>query len=117
MATDPATTPLTFTGQAIFGVGVGVLTVLDSNIHELLRRLNFGTCLMNLTVPLLDNVGLRKTYFGKENPKLPKAKQFETTVTVDCIRCGECMLVCCHNLSPILIKEAFDKTTRRKLKT
>jgi electron transport complex protein RnfD len=28
MVTDPATTPLTHTGQAIFGVGVGVLTVI-----------------------------------------------------------------------------------------
>ena len=28
MATDPATTPLTYTGQIIFGVGVAVITVL-----------------------------------------------------------------------------------------
>jgi Na+-translocating ferredoxin:NAD+ oxidoreductase RnfC subunit len=71
---------------------------------------------MNLTSPLLDNVGLRKPTLEKKTPKLPKAKQFETTTPLACIRCGECMIVCCHNLSPIKIKEAFDKNNMKKLK-
>ncbi len=29
--------------------------------------------------------------------------------TTSCIRCGVCLRVCTHNLSPILIKEAFEK--------
>jgi Na+-translocating ferredoxin:NAD+ oxidoreductase RnfC subunit len=71
--------------------------------------------IMNLTTPLLDNVGLRKPILEKKIPHLPKAKQFENVATVDCIRCGECMLVCCHDLSPIVIKEAFDKNNVKKL--
>ena len=115
MLTDPATTPLTFTGQAIFGVGVGVLTVLIQTYMNFLGGSILALVIMNLTTPLFDNVGLRKPTLEKKTPKLPKAKQFETTTTVECIRCGECMVVCCHNLSPILIKEAFDKNNIKKL--
>jgi Na+-translocating ferredoxin:NAD+ oxidoreductase RnfC subunit len=64
---------------------------------------------MNLTTPLLDKVGLPKPTEAKREVKLPKAQQFETVKTTSCIRCGACMYVCCHSLSPILIKEAFDK--------
>jgi Na+-translocating ferredoxin:NAD+ oxidoreductase subunit D len=115
MATDPATTPLTFTGQAIFGVGVGALTVILQTYANFLGGSILALVIMNLTTPLLDNVGLRKPTLEKKTPHLPKAKQFETTTTTECIRCGECMLVCCHDLSPILIKEAFDKNNEKKL--
>ncbi len=115
MLTDPATTPLTYTGQAIFGVGVGILTVLIQTYMNFLGGSILALVIMNLTTPLLDNVGLRKPTAEKKTPKLPKAKQFETETTVECIRCGECMVVCCHNLSPILIKEAFDKNNSKKL--
>lgn len=36
--------------------------------------------------------------------------------TVACIRCGVCMRSCPHNLSPVLIKEAFDKNKKEKLR-
>ena len=116
MVTDPATTPLTYAGQAIFGVGVGVLTVVIQTYMNFLGGSILALVIMNLTSPLLDNVGLRKPTLEKKTPVLPKAKQFETVTTLDCIRCGECMVVCCHNLSPILIKEAFDKNNMKKLK-
>jgi Na+-translocating ferredoxin:NAD+ oxidoreductase RnfC subunit len=71
--------------------------------------------IMNLTSPVLDRVGkLRPTTETKE-PKLPKPKQFTSVKTYACIRCGACMRVCCHKLSPILIKEAFDKMKVEKL--
>ena len=115
MLTDPATTPLTYAGQIIFGVGVGVLTVLIQTYMNFLGGSILALVIMNLTTPLLDNVGLRKPTQEKKTYSLPKAKQFETTETLECIRCGECMVVCCHNLSPILIKQAFDKNNMKKV--
>ncbi len=115
MATDPATTPLTYAGQAIFGAGVGVLTVVIQTYMNFLGGSILALVIMNLTTPLLDNVGLRKPTSEKKTPHLPKAEQFESVTTVECIRCGECMVVCCHGLSPIVIKEAFDKNNMKKL--
>ena len=115
MLTDPATTPLTFTSQAIFGLGVGVLTVLIQTYMNFVGDSILALVIMNLTTPLLDNVGLRKPTLEKKTPKLPKAQQFETTTTIECIRCGECMVVCCHNLSSILIKQTYDKNNTKKL--
>jgi electron transport complex protein RnfD len=115
MATDPATTPLTYTGQLIFGVGLGVLSVLIQAYMGFLGGSILALVVMNLTSPWLDRVGKMKPTAEKTTPKLPKAKQFATVKTTDCIRCGACMRVCCHNLSPILIKQAFDKTDVEKL--
>jgi electron transport complex protein RnfD len=115
MATDPATTPLTYTGQLIFGVGLGVLSVLIQAYMGFLGGSILALVVMNLTSPWLDRVGKMKPTGEKRTPKLPKAKQFATVKTTQCIRCGACMRVCCHNLSPILIKQAFDKTDVEKL--
>jgi Na+-translocating ferredoxin:NAD+ oxidoreductase subunit C len=35
---------------------------------------------------------------------------------VVCIRCGVCMRSCPHNLSSVLIKEAFEKSKKEKLR-
>ena len=115
MATDPATTPLTYSGQLIFGVGLGVLTVLIQTYMGFLGGSILALVIMNFMSPLLDKVGKLRPITGKEEPKLPKAKQFATVKITECIRCGACMRVCCHKLSPILIKEAFDKTNVEKL--
>jgi Na+-translocating ferredoxin:NAD+ oxidoreductase RnfC subunit len=64
---------------------------------------------MNLTTPTLDRVGRLKPMEGKREVKLPKGAQFTSVRTIACMRCGACMRVCCHKLSPIAIKEAFDK--------
>ncbi|MGA2385367.1 MAG: 4Fe-4S dicluster domain-containing protein [Candidatus Bathyarchaeia archaeon] len=47
---------------------------------------------------------------------LEKPAKQQKTKTVACIRCGVCMRSCPHNLSPVLIKEAFDKNQKEKLK-
>ena len=62
MATDPATTPLTFTGQVIFGVGLGVLTVLIQTFMNFFGGSILALIIMNLTVPLLDRVGIHKPF-------------------------------------------------------
>jgi electron transport complex protein RnfD len=111
MATDPATSPLTYTGQLIFGTGLGVLTVLVQTYMGFLGGSILALLAMNLITPFLDKVGKLKPSTESKEPKLPKAKAFapEAVKVYDCIRCGACMRVCCHKLSPILIKTAFDK--------
>ncbi|HTY76063.1 MAG TPA: RnfABCDGE type electron transport complex subunit D [Candidatus Nanoarchaeia archaeon] len=117
MATDPATTPLTYTGQIIFGVGVAVLTVLMQTYMQFFGASFVALVIMNLTAPTLDKIGKLKATTESKEPKLPKAKSFpvEKVKLYDCIRCGACMRVCCHKLSPILIKQAFDKQDFDKL--
>jgi electron transport complex protein RnfD len=115
MLTDPASTPLTYKGQLIFGVGVAVLTVLIQTYMNFLGGSILALVIMNFTSPLLDNVGLLKPTQEKKTPKLPKAQPFISVETTECIRCGQCMVSCCHNLSPILIKEAFDKKNTKKI--
>ena len=115
MATDPATTPLTYKGQLVFGVGLGVLTVLIQTYMNFFGGSILALVIMNLTSPLLDRIGRGKPTTETKEPKLPKAKQFTSVKTYDCMRCGACMRVCCHKLSPILIKEAFDKMNVEKM--
>jgi len=115
MATDPATSPLTYKGQILFGVGVGVLTVLIQTYMNFFGGSILALVIMNLFSPLFDRVGRLKPRIEKKEPKLPKAKTFTTVKTYDCMRCGACLRVCCHNLSPIFIKEAFDKMNVEKM--
>jgi electron transport complex protein RnfD len=62
MATDPATTPLTSTGQIIFGVGLGILTILIQTYMNFFGGSLLALLIMNLTVPLLDRVGIHKPF-------------------------------------------------------
>ena len=62
MATDPATTPFTSTGQIIFGVGLAVLTILIQTYMNFFGGSLLALLLMNLTVPLLDRVGIHKPF-------------------------------------------------------
>jgi Na+-translocating ferredoxin:NAD+ oxidoreductase RnfD subunit len=111
MATDPASTPLSYSGQLAFGVGVGVLTVLIQTYMNFFGGSLLALLIMNIVTPQLDKIGKLKPMTESREPKLPRAKQFapETIKEYQCIRCGACMRVCCHRLSPILIKQAFDK--------
>jgi electron transport complex protein RnfD len=115
MATDPASTPVTYLGQVIFGVGLGILTVLIQVYLNFFGGSILALILMNLTSPTLDKIGKLRPRTESITPKLPKAKQFTSVKVTECIRCGACMRVCCHRLSPILIKEAFDKTNVERL--
>jgi len=110
MATDPASTPLTYNGQLLFGVGLGVLSVLIvTYMNGFFGGSILALVVMNLTSPFLDRFGKLKPTTESHEPKLPKAMPQTTVNTYDCMRCGACMRVCCHKLSPILIKQAFDK--------
>jgi len=62
MATDPATTPLGGIGQIIFGVGLAVLTILIQTYMNFFGGALLALLIMNLTVPLLDRVNIRKPF-------------------------------------------------------
>ena len=62
MATDPATTPYTGIGQIIFGVGLAVITVLIQTYLNFFGGSLVALLIMNLTVPLLDRVGIHKSF-------------------------------------------------------
>lgn len=117
MATDPATTPLTNTGQVIFAIGLGILSFIFQIYLVFLGGSILALVIMNLTSPLLDRIGLPKPRDTRIDPKLPKAKKFETVNVRDCIRCGKCLVSCCKNLSAIVIKEAVDKGNWAKVKS
>ena len=62
MATDPATTPYSRTGQILFGIGLGVLTVLIQTYMNFFGGALIALLIMNLTVPLLDRIGIHKPF-------------------------------------------------------
>ncbi len=111
MATDPASTPLTYNGQIIFGSGLAIITVLLQTFANFFGGSILALLIMNILSPTLDKVGKLRPMTETREPKLPKAKTFATEKVKEypCMRCGACMRVCCHKLSPILVKQAFDK--------
>ena len=65
MATDYVTSPMTTKGQIIFGVGIGVITVLVRYFGAYPEGVSFAILIMNCTVPLI-NKYCRPARFGKE---------------------------------------------------
>lgn len=116
MATDPATTPLTSTGQIIFAVGLGILTMVFQLYFLFLGGSILALIIMDLTTPILDRIGIPKPSGTRIKRKLPKAKKFETGKVRNCIRCRKCLVSCCKNLPCVLIKEAVDKANWAKAK-
>ena len=64
MATDMVTSPITFRGRLIFGIGCGVLTSVIRLWGGYPEGVSFSILLMNLTVPLIDRY-TRPKVFGK----------------------------------------------------
>ena len=78
MATDPATTPLTYMGQIIFGIGLAVITVLLQTYANFFGGSIVALLIMNLTSPALDKIGRLKPTTESKEPKLPKAKAYRS---------------------------------------
>ena len=68
MATDYVTTPVTKWGQAIFGIGCGVITIAIRYFGAIPEGVSFSILVMNACVVLLDRVGRPKKY-GYQKPK------------------------------------------------
>jgi len=69
MATDYVTSPMSCTGKIIFGVGIGLLTIIIRVWGAYPEGVSFAILIMNAFVPLI-NKGFKPTLFGK----LKKAK-------------------------------------------
>jgi electron transport complex protein RnfD len=65
MATDYVTSPMTAKGKVIYGIGIGVITVLIRNWGAYPEGVSFAILIMNAFVPLL-NMYIKPKRFGKE---------------------------------------------------
>jgi len=64
MATDYVTTPITFKGRIIFGIGLGILTFVIRQYGSLPEGVVYSILFMNAVTPLIDAV-LKPAVFGK----------------------------------------------------
>ncbi len=64
MATDMVTSPMSKTGQIIFGVGCGVLTILIRVFGAYPEGVSFAILIMNAFVPLINNAFKPKRFGG-----------------------------------------------------
>jgi len=65
MATDMVTSPMTYKGMIVFGVGCGFLTVLIRVFGAYPEGVSFAILIMNACVPLI-NRGFKPKRFGEE---------------------------------------------------
>ena len=65
MATDYVTSPMTAKGMVIYGVGIGIITVLIRFFGSYPEGVSFAILIMNSIVPLL-NKYIKPARFGKE---------------------------------------------------
>lgn len=66
MATDYATSPVTFKGRIIMGVGCGVLTAIIRLYTGYPEGVSYAILLMNICVPLIDRFTVPKTFGGEK---------------------------------------------------
>lgn len=72
MATDYTTSPITFWGKVIYGVGCGVLTLLIREFSYIPEGVSFAIILMNILTPLIENMTTPR-HFGKEKKRKGEA--------------------------------------------
>lgn len=65
MATDYVTSPMSNKGMVIFGVGIGIITILIREFGAYPEGISFAILIMNATVPLI-NMYVKPKRFAKE---------------------------------------------------
>lgn len=65
MATDYVTSPMSEKGMVIFGVGIGIITILIREFGAYPEGISFAILIMNATVPLI-NMYVKPKRFAKE---------------------------------------------------
>ncbi len=68
MATDYVTSPITKWGKVIFGVGLGVITMLIRTYSNLPEGVSFAILIMNILVPHIESL-TAPTVFGGNGKK------------------------------------------------
>ncbi len=68
MATDYVTSPITFWGKIIYGVGIGIFTVLIRAFANIPEGMSFAILLFNILTPLIENITTKKP-FGARSAK------------------------------------------------
>lgn len=64
MATDMVSSPMTHLGQLIFGIGIGIITVLIRNFGAYPEGISFAILIMNAFTPLI-NAYVKPARFGR----------------------------------------------------
>lgn len=71
MATDYVTSPMSKAGQAVYAIGIGIITVLIRVWGAYPEGISFAILIMNAAVPLID-MYMKPSRFGDRNPKKTK---------------------------------------------
>lgn len=66
MATDYTTSPMTFKGRIIIGIGCGILTTLIRLYGGYPEGVSYSILLMNLAVPLIDRYTIPRSFGGEK---------------------------------------------------
>ena len=69
MATDYTTSPITLKGKIIFAVGCGILTSVIRLFGNLPEGVSYSIIIMNILVPLIENITLPKPFGMKKEKK------------------------------------------------
>lgn len=67
MATDYSTSPVTFTGKIIMGLGCGIFTAIIRLYSIFPGGTSFAILLMNVLTPLIDRYTIPRSFGGKKN--------------------------------------------------
>lgn len=62
MATDPVTSPTTFVGQALYGMSLGILTIIFRHLTPFPEGVLTSILTMNMLVFIIDKIGVRARF-------------------------------------------------------
>jgi electron transport complex protein RnfD len=79
MATDYSSSPLTPLGKLVFGVSIGFLVALIRKLGAFPEGVTYAVLIMNMLVPFLDKMRVRKYGFIPPAPKKAAAKAPEAS--------------------------------------
>lgn len=92
MATDPVTSPVTSSGQLLFGAAVGILSGLFRVFGSAADSVSYAIIISNLLVPLIDEISVPVPYGNRsqsnEKKRIPKSA---ITLCIITLIAGACL--------------------------